>query len=214
MRFYSSNVSRSHVSIAGEPHLRKSFVPKLISVETIRFATDEILYRAAPFIFSRSTFARLVPLPRARARARSAWREDGSAPRGGKRRRCFLFMRISAVCALSFPLRGEAVKRARARERARVERCGKRERPCFISRLQTSSSPPGAQGRGGREGACERGDARASRRDYRGFLKAFGASATAAMAAPLPMDIHRIFSPGQWSFGKPLIGFTARIVCE
>lgn len=47
----------SRASIAGESHLRR-IAPKLISVETIRLATDEILYHAGRSYFLRSTFAR------------------------------------------------------------------------------------------------------------------------------------------------------------
>jgi len=52
-----ATLSRSRVSIAGESRLRK-IAPELISVKTIRFATDEILYRrGAVHIFSRFTLA-------------------------------------------------------------------------------------------------------------------------------------------------------------
>lgn len=100
-RFYSRNIkiSRSHVSIAGEFHLRKIAL-RLISIETIRFATDEILYHVGALIFSR-TFARS--------------RTRGFSPKEEKEKKkdaASLFMQIPPALLSRFRFRAERKTRA------------------------------------------------------------------------------------------------------
>lgn len=184
----NSNISYSHVSIAGECHLWK-IVPKLISVGAIRFATDEILYHT-----KRSYF--LVPLLHEVARV-------VFPPKSRKMPRCFLYR--FCCRALFRSLRGGSVKR-RASPWIRTERCEKREQPCFISRLQTSSLP-----RGRRRGP---GDARANGARLSGIPGgAQDCNSSGGGGGGFPR-IYTGYSPGQWSFRKPLIGPVARIVRE
>lgn len=168
-----------------------------------RFVSRQTKYyiaRATPFIFSRSTFACPSPTlsPRARARARFP-------PRRGERCRCCFLCRSSAACSL-VSASGRSGK-THTSSWIRAERCGKREQPCFISRLQTSSSPRGYERRctskrarlsGIPEGVWGCGDDRSS-------SSSNGSS---------PRRIYTGYSPGQWSFRKPLIGPAARIVRE
>lgn len=129
----NSNMSHSHVSIAGESHLWK-IAPKLISVGTIRFATDEILYHA-----KRSYF--LVPLLHGVAHVFSSKRRK--MPRR--------FLCRSRCRALSFPFAsGRSVKRERAREFARnaTENASSRvlSRDCKLHlRLEADRGPGGCE---------------------------------------------------------------------
>ena len=135
-----------------------------ISRGTIRFTTDEILYHT-----KRSYF--LVPF------LHGVVHVVFSSKRRKMPRR---FLCRSRCRALSFLFAsGRSVKRERV-PWIRAECCGKREQPCFISRLQTSSLPGGRQGSGEmREQAG---------RDYRGFLKALGAAAAAMEVATTLLD--------------------------
>jgi len=148
---FQSQVNRTSGKIA----------PKLISVETIRFATDEILYHA-----KRSYFLALLSRMELRARTAFLWREE--------RRRVAFYADLHRR-TLSFPLWGWSVKRAWAREFARnvAENASSRvlSRDCKLHLRLWG------------ERREESGDARVNGRDYRGFLEAFGVAAAAAAAA-------------------------------
>lgn len=154
--FKNSSISYSHVSIAGESHLWK-IVPKLISVGTTRFATDEILYHA-----KRSYF--LVPLLRGVAHV-------VFPPKKRKMPRCFLYR--FCCRALFRSLREGSVKRARVREFAR--NVAKNVSSRVLSRDYKLHLYLG-------DDAGVRGMREQTGRDYRGFLEVLRA-ATAAVAA-------------------------------
>lgn len=181
-----------HVSIAGESHLRK--IAPLISVGTIRSATGEILYHA-----KRSYFLALL-LRRSRAHVVFLSEDEKDA--------ALLFMQIPLRCALSFPLAsGRSVVRARSREFARnvAENASSRvlSRDCKLHlRLGDDRSP---------------GDARASGVRLSGIpggAWGYGSDDGGGSGGGPSRRIYTGYSPGQWSFRKPLIGPAARIVHE
>lgn len=95
--------------------------------------------------------------------------------KGGEERRRVAFYADSAGVLSRFRFRAE--RKTRAGPWIRAKRYGKREQPCFISRLQTSSLPRGGSG-----------DARASGRDYRGFLEAVGTAIASATVVAALLD--------------------------
>lgn len=162
-RFYSRNIkiSRSHVSIAGEFHLQK-IAPRLISVKTIRFATDEILYRVGALIFSRSTFAR----------SRVVFLRGGKKRRRKKRRVAF-YTDPTGVTFSRFRLKEERKTRAGPRIRAKNVTENARAVVFYLATANFISAL---------------GEIGGSGRDYRGFLEAVGTAIAAATVAAVPLD--------------------------
>lgn len=152
----SGNISYSHVSIAGESHLRK-IVPKLISVGAIRFAT-EILYHA-----KRSYF--LAPLLHGIAHVLFP-------PKGRKMRRCFY---ADPALPRSLPLAsGRNVKRARESMNSRGTLRKTRAAVFYLATANFIFASGMTGVRGMREQAG---------RDYRGFLEVLGVAAAAMAVA-------------------------------